>query len=268
MVVLFAGTMVEPGTDGEQWQGQARPGGGGLVAYSKDLTLVIEVEGEEAVTVQQLLHSTKLVCGGILGCRQLGQRAYEVTTSNEAAKSKLLDGFRIGNNRVVGRKLLNNELVVSFLNLPVYISDGEILEKLRGWGVEPVSAVRRRMWPGTSIADGTRFLKVRFTDVVQSVPYSAKFDTATGVQFFRVVHDRQLRVCRLCLQPGHIVRDCPDFLCHKCGRQGHYARECGEVGERCTYCHRPAAGGRLRLRPRAGGHGRSPSEPRGARALS
>ena len=39
------------------------------------------------------------------------------------------------------------------------------------------------MWPGTNIADGTRFLKVQFNDSVQSLPYSAKFKTALGMEF-------------------------------------------------------------------------------------
>ena len=63
--------------------------------------------------------------------------------------------------------------------------------------------------------------------------------TANGHHFFRVIHDRQVRVCRLCLQPGHIVRECPEFVCHKCGGQGHYARECVEGGGRCTVCCNP-----------------------------
>uniref|UniRef100_A0A8D2ZSN3 Uncharacterized protein n=1 Tax=Scophthalmus maximus TaxID=52904 RepID=A0A8D2ZSN3_SCOMX len=35
------------------------------------------------------------------------------------------------------------------------------------------------MWPGTRIADGTRFVKVQFNDTVQSLPYSVKFITVT-----------------------------------------------------------------------------------------
>lgn len=74
-------------------------------------------------------------------------------------------------------------------------------------------------------------MKVRFTETVKSLPYSAKFETAGGAEHFRVIHDRQIKVCRLCIQPGHIVRDCPDFTCFKCGQQGHYARECAEKQE-------------------------------------
>ncbi|XP_030205902.1 DNA-binding protein HEXBP-like [Gadus morhua] len=58
---------------------------------------------------------------------------------------------------------------------------------------------------------------------------------------------RQVKVCRLCIQPGHILRECPDFTCYKCKRQGHYARECdlqgGRRGEERTVDTEPAGGG-------------------------
>lgn len=212
--------------------------GGRLVKqFKKCLTVITELQGEGRVTITEFMRGIRLTCGGLLACRQTGARKYEVTMSSEKGKDKLLEGFKIGNVQILGRELCNDELVVSFLNLPAYVEDEEILDKLRGWGVSATSSIRRRMWPGTDVADGTRFCKVKFNQTVQSLPYSAKFTTASGTEYFRVIHDRQIRVCRLCIQPGHILRDCPEFMCRKCGVQGHYARECMLAAEKCNICH-------------------------------
>uniref|UniRef100_A0A3B3DLW0 CCHC-type domain-containing protein n=1 Tax=Oryzias melastigma TaxID=30732 RepID=A0A3B3DLW0_ORYME len=206
------------------------------VKYEKDLTVQVELVGDDHVSVVELIKYCKLLCGGVVACRAVGENRFEVTLSNVVGRDRLLDGFKIKNTKVLGTSLTNNELMVSFLSLPAYIYDSEILEKLRGWGVFAVSPIMRRMWPGTSVADGTRFVKVKFSDTVQSLPYSARFQTASGPEFFRVLHDKQVKVCRLCLQPGHIVRECPDFMCHKCGVQGHYARECKTTPTFCAVC--------------------------------
>lgn len=195
----------------------------GEVKYERDLTVTVQLNGDEDITVVDLIKATRLMCGGITACRATGPKCYEITMSNEEGKEKLMDGFKMGNTSIPGKGITCNEMVVSFLNLPVYITDVEIRDKFEGWGVTTVSTIRRRMWPGTKIADGTRFVKVKFTDKVQSLPYSARFTTATGQEYFHVIHDRQVRVCRLCIQPGHILRECPDFVCFKCGAQGHYA---------------------------------------------
>lgn len=47
-------------------------------------------------------------------------------------------------------------------------------ETMIEWGVKALSPIKRHMLPGTDIADGTRFLKVKFTDTVKSLPYSMK----------------------------------------------------------------------------------------------
>lgn len=204
--------------------------------YEKSLTVSVELSGEEAVTTMDFIKAIRLMCGGITACRTTGTKTYEVTMSSEEGKERLMDGFKFGDTEVQGKSIANNEMVVSFLNLPAYIADEDILDKLEIWGVRAISTIRRRMWPGTKVADGTRFVKVRFTDKVQSLPYSAKFNTAIGQEYFRVIHDRQVRVCRLCIQPGHILRECPDFVCFQCGMQGHYARECNEKKSKCKIC--------------------------------
>ncbi|XP_051568351.1 uncharacterized protein LOC127449157 isoform X2 [Myxocyprinus asiaticus] len=198
------------------------------VKYCKELTVEVEVEGTENVSMMELLKGVKEQCGEVMGCRVRSERIYELTMKDNEAKSKLMDGVRIKGAMVHARDIINNEMVVSFINLPVYLEDEKIFTKLEEWGVKPISAIKRRIWPGTETADGTRFLKVRFTEQVRSLPYSTKFETLRGTEYFRVIHDRQVRVCRLCIKPGHIFRECPEFKCFKCGKEGHYARECDD----------------------------------------
>jgi hypothetical protein len=64
------------------------------------------------------------------------------------------------NGRAQDKELGNDELVVSFLNLPAYITDGELHEKLQGWKVKATTPIKKWMCPGTDIVDGTRFCKV------------------------------------------------------------------------------------------------------------
>lgn len=208
--------------------------------YDKDLTVMAEVMGEERLKTLEVMRAMRDVCGGLIAFRETGVNKFEVTVKNEAGKKRLLDGLKIGRAVVMVKSLAVDELVVSFLNLPAYITDEEILERLDVWGVKAVTPIKRRLWPGTDIADGTRFVKVKFNETVQSLPYSTKFMTATGPEYFRVVHNNQIKVCRMCLQPGHVVRDCPEFTCFKCDKQGHYARECDSMTHRCEACHNSA----------------------------
>ncbi|XP_056275022.1 uncharacterized protein LOC130196718 [Pseudoliparis swirei] len=126
---------------------------------NRNLTLSVELEGENSFSAMELMRCVRELCGGLVACRFIGAGKYEVTMSHPKGKERLLEGFKMGETRVHARELCNDELVVSFLNLPFYTDDGEILEKLHGWGVSAVSPIKRRMWPGTKIADGTRFLK-------------------------------------------------------------------------------------------------------------
>ena len=148
--------------------------------FKKELTLIVELVGGDSVTMMGMLRGIKDRCGIVLACRVKSRNIYEVTMQERRGKMRLMDGFRIGNVQVAAKEVRSNEMVVSFLNLPPYITDDEIRQKLLTWGVKAISPIKRRKWPGTDVVDGTRFCKVQFTELVQSLPYSTKFETLDG----------------------------------------------------------------------------------------
>lgn len=204
--------------------------------YKKEATITIDVSETRDGNAENIIKAItkKIGVEGILAVRPKQQKQYEVTMENEDLCDELLNGLDINGQMCEVKKLEDREYVVSFMHLPVYLEDDEITTKLEGWGVIPVSTVKRRCYPGTNIEDGTRFIKAKFPREVASLPYSTRFETAEGTQHFRVIHNKQVKTCRLCMSPEHILKDCPDFKCRKCEEHGHFARECNAV--KCPDC--------------------------------
>ncbi|KAI2645343.1 Cellular nucleic acid-binding protein [Labeo rohita] len=213
--------------------------------YLKEATVIINVEiTNDAKAVDVIKAEAEQIGEGkILAVRPRQGKEYELILEKEEMCNDLIDGLTIGGATCEVKKLQNRDYVVSFMHLPVYLDDEGILEKLNGWRVLPVSKIKRRLYPGTNIEDGTRFIKARFPREVVSLPYSTKLDTAEGPQYFRVMHSHQVKTCRLCMSPEHLMKDCfcPDFKCYKCEERGHFARdytavkcpECREILNRC-----------------------------------
>ncbi len=206
--------------------------------YSKEATVIIDMAEQSDARAEDIIKVVNERIGGgkILAVRPRQGKEYEITLTNREACDGLDKGLIIKGKLCEIRKLKTREYVVSFIHLPAYIEDSEILNKLENWGVTPASEIRRRVYPGTDIADGTRYLRVKFPKEVVSLPYSTKFDTEEGTQHFRIMHDRQVKTCRLCMNPGHVFKDCPEFKCFQCDEQGHFARDCDAV--KCPDCRK------------------------------
>ncbi|KAI2644455.1 hypothetical protein H4Q32_028425 [Labeo rohita] len=197
--------------------------------YLKEATVSVDISNVNARAVDIIKAVTeKIGKGNILEVRPKQNKEYEVTLENVEDVDLLVDGLQIKEAMCEVKRLQNRDYVVSFMHLPVYIDDHDTLDKLEGWGVTPISDIKRHVYPGTTIEDGTRFVKSRFPKAVASLPYSTRLDTVEGLQYF------QVKICQLCMSPDHVMKDCPDFKCFKCEERGHFARNCMAV--RCLDC--------------------------------
>ncbi|MGL5643254.1 MAG: hypothetical protein ACRCW3_00535, partial [Metamycoplasmataceae bacterium] len=217
---------------GDQRSGKKR------VEYLKEATVVMDVRNNKGTKVEDIIGAVtkKIGSGKLLAVRPKNSLEYELTLTCAEDCDDLVEGVEIKGQLCGVRRLELKECVVSFIHLPAYVEDETIEEKLRLWGVTPITEIKRRRYPGTDIADGTRYVKVNFPKEVTSLPYSAKFETSDGERYFRVIHDGQIKLCRMCLQPGHILKDCPDFKCFKCAGQGHFAKDCRT--NKCLDCNK------------------------------
>lgn len=203
--------------------------------YLKEATVTVDIcnvnaRAEDIIKVI----AEKIGRGNILAVRPKQNKEYEVTLENVEDVELLVDGLKIKEILCEVKRLQNRDYVVSFMHMPAYIDDQVIVDKLEGWGVTPISEIKRRVYPGTTVEDGTRFVKSRFPEEVVSLPYSTRLETAEGLQYFRVMHSHQIKTCRLCMSPEHVLKDCPDFKCYKCEERGHFARDCNAV--KCPDC--------------------------------
>ncbi|ESP05135.1 hypothetical protein LOTGIDRAFT_151936 [Lottia gigantea] len=123
-------------------------------------------------------------------------------------------------------------MIVSFMHIPCYISDHELLAKLKGWNVRPLGEVRRRhmKYGDREIPDGTRYVKCEFPPNVSSLPYATLLDGKS----FIIKHNNQSKVCFGCLNPDHEVKNCPESLCKRCEQKGHIRKFCEE--SLCVNC--------------------------------
>lgn len=101
-------------------------------SYTKEATVVVdlaEVQDGKAEDIIQTLKD-KMDVTSILAVRPKIMKEYEITFEKEEDIEKLDEGLMIKGKMCEIKKLNNKEFVVSFMHLPAYLDDGEIVQKL------------------------------------------------------------------------------------------------------------------------------------------
>ncbi|KAL3873299.1 hypothetical protein ACJMK2_036435 [Sinanodonta woodiana] len=166
-------------------------------SFGKECTVVIDVKDVKKIKASHIVRCVEELTGdmSVYAVVPKGANLYEETLPNKEVAYNILSGIDIGSDHFDCTLLYSDTIIVSILHLPAYITDAEISMKLREYGVELLSPIQRRYYPGTRVADGTRYVRCKFPQHVKSLPYSLKFQTVNGQQYYRVLHDNQVKVC-------------------------------------------------------------------------
>ena len=205
---------------------------GKKVMYKKECTVVLDVGENKKIAAGELIDFLCDDVGVVIhACVPKGTYRYEVTVEDiiQARMIYESDLLKLNGYEMKARLLYSESVVVSFLHLPAYITDDEIQERLTSMKIELVTSIYRRRYKGTNIADGTRYVRVKFPPEIKSLPYSMKFKTVEWVEYFRVLHNNQIKVCDNCMSANYVIRECPNIVCHYCKEKGHYARHCDKT---------------------------------------
>ncbi|CAC5397722.1 unnamed protein product [Mytilus coruscus] len=205
--------------------------------YSRDCTIRVIGISTEKVQAISVIRAIEHVTGlnSVLAVVKDDSSSYDVTLDSKSNAAKILSGVEILDKDYECSLMYSDTTVVSFMYIPAFIDDDDIIDMLRDRGIKIVSPVFRRVVPGTQVADGTRFVKCVFPPHVIALPWSMPFKVGKTTKYYKCVHNNQTKVCSECLSPEHVHKHCPYIICNGCGAEGHVARRCRSA--KCEHCH-------------------------------
>ena len=206
--------------------------------FTKDQTVVVSVRDNESVSPEDIIDEIEKKCGvgAVMACVPKIGTGFEVVLKERKFVGDVSDDLSIKGKQIKVKELTSRIKIVSIINLSMYVSNEEIIDRFKKIGVEIISEIKKRKMPSrTTVYDGTRIFKAQLPPTLASIPYSMKFSVdSKETAYYRVVHNDQVKVCSGCFSTDHIYKNCPEFRCYNCGEQGHIGRHCPE--NRCKDC--------------------------------
>ena len=123
-------------------------------SYSRDSTIRIEglqLKEGEAIKVIEETETITGVNTVLAVVDNVDSGTCDVTLDSQENAVKLLHGIEINDVEYNVSSIFSDTIVVSFMKLPSYIEDEDIISKLQANGIKLVSPVHRRAIPGAHV---------------------------------------------------------------------------------------------------------------------
>ncbi|ESO87493.1 hypothetical protein LOTGIDRAFT_175951 [Lottia gigantea] len=126
--------------------------------YNPENTIIYRVNNLKEFNVDKLIDAVeeRIGLGNCYGCVPRYPDCIEVTVDSAENATIICDGVEVDKKFICGEILYSKYVVVSILNLPTYIEEQVIIDKLENF-VEVCGPIRRKFYRNNkSCTDGTR----------------------------------------------------------------------------------------------------------------
>ncbi|ESO83308.1 hypothetical protein LOTGIDRAFT_65758, partial [Lottia gigantea] len=205
--------------------------------YSKEFVLDIDVGDLSKINIAEFIDEIEDVVGigNVYAVTKCRPNILQVSIDSKENANKLCDGLIVKDTTYECKFPYSPYTIVSFMDIPSYIEDIVLINKLKVYNIEIEGKIIRHFYDKyETIENGIRHVRCIFPPEVKSLPWAVKLETIHGMKSFRVIHNNQTKVCHKCLQDTHIIANCPKIECRRCHQLGHMANNC--MVKYCDIC--------------------------------
>ncbi|ESO90910.1 hypothetical protein LOTGIDRAFT_74358, partial [Lottia gigantea] len=195
----------------------------------KELIVDIDVVDLTKINIGEFIDEIEDVVGigNVYAVTKCRPNIIQVALNSKENAEKLCNGLSVNDKTFDCNFAYSPYTIVSFMDIPSYIEDIVLINKLRIFNIEIEGKVIRHYYDKyETIENGIRHVKCIFPPDVKSLPWAVNLETIHGFKSFRVIHNNQTKVCHKCLQDSHVIANCPKIECRKCHQLGHMANKC------------------------------------------
>ena len=131
--------------------------------FAKEQTVVVTVNGQKSISPEEIIDEVEKKCGvgAVMACVPKAGVGYEVVLKERKYVGEVTDNLSIKGEEIKVKELTSRIKIVSIINLSMYVSDEEIIDRFKRIGVEILSEIKKRKMPSrTTVFDGTSYHQI------------------------------------------------------------------------------------------------------------